>query len=91
MKPGHYSSYIKPHLQKVEASVKSKERELPEHCPELDANDKKILLAEQHASIRNVSQPPRLLLCTWIRIVLRMEDANKTNAMIFLCLLPCCT
>ena len=58
IKPGHYSFYIKPHLQKVEASVNSKERELPEHCPELDDDDKEILLAEQHPSIRNVSQLP---------------------------------
>eukprot|EP00903_Cladosiphon_okamuranus_P009540 g9087.t1 len=54
VKIGHYSSYIKPHLQKVEASVNSKERDLPEHCSQLDPDDKKILLAEQHTSIRNL-------------------------------------
>lgn len=54
-KPGHYSNYMKPHVRKVAADVQKIQDELPPHNRELDPEDKEVLLAEQHESIRAVS------------------------------------
>ncbi|CAM9768304.1 unnamed protein product [Ectocarpus sp. 12 AP-2014] len=53
-KPGHYANYIRPHLQRVAASVEKIEGQLPHHSRELDPTDKDVLLAEPTDAMRTI-------------------------------------
>ena len=55
LKPGHYRMYMLPDLQRVAAKVKSTQSKVARG---LDAEDLRVLGAEQNESFRNVSQLP---------------------------------
>ena len=55
-KIGHYTNYLKPHLQQTQRELRNLEKQLPQHSPTLEVSDREILLAKPLVQIHTVSR-----------------------------------
>ncbi len=84
--PGNYSTYLVPHLNSVENTIREMEIGLPDHTPKLSEEDARVIRARPLPALRNVSWVSERNICnfgdddaSWLSILQQISKQTSCS------------